>query len=586
MSLLRVIAALAVVLVAGPARAQGVFDDFFGPAPKPKTRAAPAKRPPATKQPAAVQSPAAVPQPNGAQKVPSAATPAAPPAAGTAANPPAPKAPIAKATPAPAAGTPAKPAAVKPVAPTSVAREAPPPAAQKPAVIHPVTPSIQAPSAAPAVTPVPAAKPAAVSPPPAAEPNANSEVARATPPEPQAASPAQTAALTGGPQLPPPPKPANCKNSGNFPGWLAGFRKEASAAGVSSGTISDVLDGMTLDQGIINRDRGGQKVFTQSFVDFSSKLANPSRYNSSVFKFNKHKATFAKAEAEFGVPGQVITAFWALESDFGTGMGNLPILRSLATLAYDCRRGEMFHGELMAALKLIDRGDMRPQEMVGSWAGEIGQTQFLPGHVLNYAVDYDGDGRRDLFRSNADIIGTTANFIRDLGWKAGEPWLQEVRLTKELPWEEADLAIKLPLAKWTGWGVTQVNGTALKDGPPASLVLPMGRRGPAFLAYPNFDVYTKWNQSLVYALTAAHLATRIAGAPPMSRGDPGIPMLDAGQVKELQSLLNQRGWSVGEPDGKLGSGTRAAVKQAQLKFKMPADSYPTAELLGALRSGR
>ncbi len=386
--------------------------------------------------------------------------------------------------------------------------------------------------------------------------------------------------------MPPPSKPANCKNTGNFPGFLSEFRKEASAAGVSKGTISDVLDGMTLDQGIINRDRGGQKVFTQSFIDFSNKLANPSRYKSSVFKVNKHKAIFAKAESEYGVPGPVITAFWALESDFGTGMGNLPILRSLATLAYDCRRGEMFRGELMAALKLIDRGDFHPNDMVGSWAGEIGQTQFLPGHVLNYAIDYDGDGRRDLYRSNADIIGTTANFIKDLGWRAGEPWLQEVRITKDLPWQEADLAIKHPISQWTAWGVTQVSGAPLAEAPPASLVLPMGRRGPAFFAYPNFDVYTKWNQSLVYALTAAHLATRIAGAPPMSRGDTGIPMLDAGQVKELQSLLNKNGWSAGEPDGKLGAGTRAAVKQAQLKFKMPADSYPTAELLGALRGQR
>jgi lytic murein transglycosylase len=385
--------------------------------------------------------------------------------------------------------------------------------------------------------------------------------------------------------MPPPPKPANCRNTGNFPGWLAGFRKQAAAEGVSQATISDVLDGMTLDQGIINRDRGGQKVFTQSFIDFSSKLANPSRYKSSVFKLGKHKAIFQRAEAEYGVPGPVIVAFWALESDFGTGMGNLPILRSLATLAYDCRRGEMFTGELMAALKLIDRGDMRPEEMVGSWAGEIGQTQFLPGHVLTYAIDYDGDGKRDLFRNNADIIGTSANFVKGLGWRAGEPWLQEVRLSKDLPWQEADLAIKHPISKWAAWGVTQVTGAALANGPPASLVLPMGRRGPAFLAYPNFDVYTRWNQSLVYALTAAHLAARVAGAPPMSRGAPGIPMLDAAQVKELQTLMARRGLYSGEADGKLGAGTRSAVKQAQLKYKMPADSYPTPELLAALRGG-
>lgn len=464
----------------------------------------------------------------------------------------------------------------------------PEPVPPKRAKVAPVKP---APSAAttvkvePAPTVAPPAAPAPAATAPAAAPATVAKKAPELPPEVHAPAPAvtQTAAKPG---LPPPPKPANCRNSGNFPAWLAAFRKEAAASGVSARTLSAVVDGMTLDQSVINRDRGGQKVFTQSFIDFSNKLANPGRYKSSVFKLNKHKAIFQKAEAEFGVPGPVITAFWALESDFGTGMGNLPILRSLATLAYDCRRGDMFRGEFMAALKLIDRGDMSPAEMVGSWAGEIGQTQFLPGHVLNYAIDYDGDGRRDLFRNNADIIGTTANFIRDLGWRRGEPWLQEVKLTKALPWEEADLAIKHPVATWSGWGVTQVDGAPLADGPSASLVLPMGRRGPAFLTYPNFDVYTKWNQSLVYALTAAHLAARIAGAPAMSRGAPGIPMLTPAEVKDMQALMTKRGFYAGEPDGKLGAGTRQAVKKAQLAFKLPADSYPTPDLLNALRAGR
>jgi lytic murein transglycosylase len=266
-------------------------------------------------------------------------------------------------------------------------------------------------------------------------------------------------------------------------------------------------------------------------------------------------------------------------------MGNLPILRSLATLAYDCRRGELFRGELMAALKLIDRGDFSKETLVGSWAGEIGQTQFLPGHVLRYSIDYDGDGRSDLYRNAADIIGTSANFVRDLGWRPGEPWVREVRVSKNVPWDQADLAIKHPISQWAAWGVTALDGGPLPDGPLASLVLPMGRFGPALLAYPNFEVYTKWNQSLVYALTAAHLAARVAGDPVISRGSPDIPLLDHAAVKELQVLLNRSGWQVGEPDGKLGAGTRAAVKQAQLKLGLPADSYPTPELLAALRAG-
>ncbi len=298
----------------------------------------------------------------------------------------------------------------------------------------------------------------------------------------------------------------------------------------------------------------------------------------------QHKALFARAEKEYGVPAAVITAFWALESDFGAGMGNKPVLRSLATLAYDCRRSEMFRAELLAALKIIDRGDLSASEMIGSWAGELGQTQFLPTHYFNHAIDWDGDGRRNLLKSPADVIGSTAAFIKSLGWQAGKPWLQEVRVPANLAWDQADLAIQHPRSQWAKWGVTAADGRPLEaDDLPASLVLLMGRNGPAFLAFDNFQAYLKWNQSLNYAVTAAYLATRIAGAPAMSRGRGAIAELQYNQVMELQSLLNKRGFPVGEPDGKLGAGTRAAVKAAQIKHGLPADSYPTAELIERLR---
>ncbi len=281
----------------------------------------------------------------------------------------------------------------------------------------------------------------------------------------------------------------------------------------------------------------------------------------------------------------MITGFWALESDFGSaGMGSNPILRSLATLAYDCRRGPMFRDELKAALRIIERGDMSPSEMVGSWAGEIGQTQFLPTRYLEHAIDYDNDGRIDLYRNATDIIGTTANYMVHLGWRAGEPWIEEVRVPDELPWEEADLTIKHPRSKWAAWGVKRVDGKALpKDGLPASLLLPMGRFGPAFLAYQNFDVYLQWNQSLNYATTAAYLATRIDGAPTMQTPSVPIPMLSQEDAKELQRQLQKRGYDVGQVDGKLGLKSRQAIKAMQKKFNLPADSYPTPELLAALR---
>jgi lytic murein transglycosylase len=265
----------------------------------------------------------------------------------------------------------------------------------------------------------------------------------------------------------------------------------------------------------------------------------------------------------------------------------LPVLRSLATLAYDCRRGALFRGELLDALRIIDRGDLKPAEMIGSWAGELGQTQFLPSHYLKHAVDYDGDGRRDLVRSAPDIIASSAAFLVSLGWQREQAWLQEVRVPAHLPWDQADLQIQHSRTKWANWGVRPVDGRALpQDGLPASLHLPMGRHGPAFLAYPNFQAFLKWNQALNYATTAAYLATRLSGAPPMSRGTGRVVPFGYEHTRELQQLMTQRGFYNGEVDGKLGAATRGSVKLAQQKYGLPADSYPTPELLARLRQRR
>lgn len=382
---------------------------------------------------------------------------------------------------------------------------------------------------------------------------------------------------------PPPPAAANCQNTGSFERWLSEFRKEALAEGVSRQTVSRVLDDMTLDQNIIARDRK-QSFFAQTFTAFSGRLISGGRIKNGQARLKQHADLFARVEKEYGVPGPVIAAFWALESDFGAGMGDLSVLRSLATLAYDCRRGEMFRKEFMAALRIVDRGDLQPSEMIGSWAGELGQTQFLPSHYLTYAVDFDGDGKRNLLKSVPDVIASTGNFIKSLGWRAGEPWMQEVRVPQNLPWDQADLAIQHPRSKWAEWGVKDINGQALKrDDLPASLLLPMGRFGPAFLAYPNFQIYPKWNQSLNYCITAAHLATRLDGAPAFSKGSGPIEELSFEQSKDLQRLLIKKGLLTGEVDGKIGAGTRAAVKAAQIKLGLPADSYPTPELLDRLR---
>jgi lytic murein transglycosylase len=378
----------------------------------------------------------------------------------------------------------------------------------------------------------------------------------------------------------------NCRNTGSFERWLAGFRQEAAASGISRVTIASALDGMTLDPGIIARDRR-QSFFAQSFQAFSSKLISQNRIQNGSARLKQLRDLFSRVEQEFGVQGPVIVAFWALESDYGVAMGNLPVLRSLATLAYDCRRPDLFRLELTEALRIIDRGDLVPEEMIGSWAGELGQTQFLPSHYFKHAVDWDRDGRRNLMKSVPDVVASTAAFLKFLGWQRGQPWLEEVRQPSRLPWDQADLAILHPRSKWAAWGVTHLDSRPITaDAMPASLLLPMGRLGPAFLAYENFQVYLKWNQSLNYAITAAHLAARLAGAPPARRVGPEVPELSYQDLKELQQFLARRGFDVGEIDGKLGAGTRAAVKAVQIKLGLPADSYPTPELLARLRGER
>jgi hypothetical protein len=252
----------------------------------------------------------------------------------------------------------------------------------------------------------------------------------------------------------------------------------------------------------------------------------------------------------------------------------------------------MFKDETIAALKIIDRGDLTASEMVGSWAGELGQTQFLPTHYFNYAVDYDGDGHRNLLHSPPDVIGSTANYIANgLKWRRGEPWLQEVRVPQTLasgfPWDQAELSIKLPRSKWAQLGVTYPDGRALpNDDMPASLLLPMGRMGPMFLAYANFAAYTEWNNSLIYSTTAGYLATRIAGSPPMLRPIGPVGQLPFNEVKELQQLLVRAGYNVGKVDGVLGQQSRSAIKSMQVKYGLAADSWPTAELLTRMRGPR
>ena len=230
--------------------------------------------------------------------------------------------------------------------------------------------------------------------------------------------------------------------------------------GVSQRAIAAASHLMVYDQQVVNKDRG-QKVFSQTFLEFSDRMVARHRIDGGIQRIAKNRPLFQRVEQQFGVPAPVIAAFWALETDFGGFMGNLPTIKSVTSLAYDCRRPDLFRKQLMASLKIVDHGDLSPEQMIGPFAGELGQFQFLPAHYFDYGVDYDGDGRRDLIRSAPDAVASAANYLSKIGWKSGQPWLEEVRAPAQMDWAQADLAIQHPRSQWARWGVTRADGSPI-----------------------------------------------------------------------------------------------------------------------------
>jgi lytic murein transglycosylase len=371
-------------------------------------------------------------------------------------------------------------------------------------------------------------------------------------------------------------------NKEPFSRWIDGVKQEALAAGITPATVK-YLDGVSYSDKVISMDRR-QGVFAQTFLTFSGRMAdNKYRLNHGKKYMGQFADLFRQLESEFGVPAAVITAFWALETDFGANTGDFDTLSSLATLAHDCRRPELFRPQLISALRIIDKGYLSRDQLRGAWAGELGQTQFLPTDYLTHGTDADGDGRIDLIKSKADVIASTAKHLHHLGWRKGEPWLEEVSVPASLPWEEANLETLLPVTTWLDYGVKPRNGQLKGKHLKASLLLPMGKDGPAFLAYENFRIYTNWNQSLVYATTAGYLATRLDGAGQVSKGRAPVAELSVAETKTVQKILQDKGYDVGKIDGVIGAGTRNAVRREQKRMGLPADGYPTQAFLSALQ---
>ena len=337
---------------------------------------------------------------------------------------------------------------------------------------------------------------------------------------------------------------------------------------------------------VVELDRA-QPEFTRAVWQYLDSAVSPQRITQGQEKLQQVQAEAGAAAERYGVPPSILVAIWGVESNYGGNYGNLPTIDALATLGFDGRREAWARGQLLAALKILQRGDIGRAQMIGSWAGAMGQTQFLPSVFLAHAVDADGDGRRDIWGSIADVMASTANFLAHSGWQAGQPWGHEVRLPAGFDVGRADPALRQSGAQWAAEGVTAPDGTPLADGadlPDAALLLPAGASGPAFLTGPNFRTLLRYNNSTSYALAVGLLAQRIAGGPGVQAPWPReLQPLTRSQLLEMQAALNERGFASGTPDGVLGPATRGALRGFQRSVGLPADGYPTLELLQRLQ---
>ena len=367
---------------------------------------------------------------------------------------------------------------------------------------------------------------------------------------------------------------------GNFGNFVNGLKSEALSKGHSQKAVDTFFSGVRADPKVIRADRA-QGIFQMPFVDFSRRLISNNRLQSAKRNATKWDSVFDRVEQEYGVSRGVLLAFWAFETDFGAVQGNFNTVNALVTLSHDCRRPELFRPQVFAALELYERGDLDPRRTTGAWAGEIGMVQMLPEDIIRNGTDGDGDGKVSLKTSPPDALMSGGSLLAGLGWRKGEPWLQEVSIPSDFDWAQTGLETKRPASEWARMGVAPRSGSLQGASLPASILLPQGRNGPAFLAYPNFNVFFEWNQSFIYVTTAAYFATRIQGAPVFNAGNPTAALGEA-QMKSLQQKLSARGHDVGGIDGILGAKTRSAVQKEQARLGLPADAWPTTKLLNSL----
>ncbi|HJE23981.1 MAG TPA: lytic murein transglycosylase [Methylorubrum populi] len=365
----------------------------------------------------------------------------------------------------------------------------------------------------------------------------------------------------------------------DFARFVVGIRADAEARGISRRTVEAAFAGVSgPDPDVVARTRR-QGEFSRPVWDYLVGAVSPRRIARGQAQAKRLSATLAAIEAKTGVPRSVVLAFWGVESDFGASAGSLPTIRALASLAYARYRGSLFRDELLAALQILENGDIEPTRMVGSWAGAMGQVQFLPSVYLREAVDFDGDGRRDIWRSEADALASIAHYLHSLGWKPGLSWGYEVRLP-----DGFDLSrYRGRLSDFAARGLRRTDGKPLPTEGEASLFLPGGLGAPVFLITDNFEVIRGYNTSDSYALAVGHLADRLAGGPALAAPWPnGAARLDGPGLKRLQTGLAARGLYDGEQDGRAGPRLREAVRQYQIREGLPADGYARPSVLERL----
>ena len=373
------------------------------------------------------------------------------------------------------------------------------------------------------------------------------------------------------------------EHSQKFAGWVAQFRASARATGIDEATLQIALDDVRFVPHVIELDQK-QPEFTRPVWNYLDNALSAQRIARGQDKLLQMRPVIEPITARYGVSAEVLVAIWGMESNYGSNVGDIPTIDALATLGFEGRREQWARGQLLAALKILQNRDIDRAQMIGSWAGAMGQTQFLPSNFLAYAVDADGDGRRDIWRSLPDVMTSTANFLASSGWQVGQPWGFEVRLPVGFDYARADPDVRQSATEWTNEGVQSVDGAPLPALLDSSILLAAGARGPAFLVGPNFRAILRYNNSTSYALAVALLAQRLAGSAAMQTPWPrDLQLLSRIQLLALQTALNERGVDSGTPDGMMGPATRSGIRRYQLRLGLPADGYPTLDLLRRLQ---